>query len=99
MVFLTKVMSIYSEVNPPKFLPVTDSKIKIDECTLLGSSRTHVGATNLVPRAFSATKEDPSLLPAILKSREGPGDEVEAQQQILVKLYTTFTVHYVNKPL
>ena len=48
MVLLTKAMSIYFEVNPSKFLPVTGSKIKIDECTLLGSSRTHVGAkTNL----------------------------------------------------
>ena len=45
MVLLTKAMSIYFEVNPPKFLPVTGSKIKIDECTLLGSARTHVGAT------------------------------------------------------
>ena len=32
-------------LNPSKFLPMTGSKIKIDECTLLGSSRTHVGAT------------------------------------------------------
>ena len=45
MVLLTKAMSIYFEVNPPKFLPVMGSKIKIDECTLLGSSCTHVGAT------------------------------------------------------
>ena len=45
MVLLTKAMSIYFEVNPSKFLPMTGSKIKIDECTLLGSSRTHVGAT------------------------------------------------------
>ena len=43
--FLTKAMSIYFEINPSKFLPMTGSKIKIDECTLLGSSRTHVGAT------------------------------------------------------
>ena len=50
MVLLTRAMSIYFEVNPSKFLPVTGSKIKIDECTLLGSSRTHVGATtNLIP--------------------------------------------------
>ena len=58
MVLLTKAMSIYFDVNPSKFLPMTGSKIKIDECTSLGSSRTHV-----------------------------------------VKLNTTFTVHYVNKPL
>ena len=37
MVLLTEAMSIYFEVNPPKFLPVTGSKIKIDECTSLGS--------------------------------------------------------------
>ena len=43
--FVVKAMSIYFEVNPSKFLPMTGSKIKIDECTLLGSSRTHVGAT------------------------------------------------------
>ena len=50
MVLLTKAMSIYFEVNPSKFLPVARSKIKIDECTLFGSSRTHVGATtNLIP--------------------------------------------------
>ena len=34
MVLLSKAMSIYFEVNPSKFLPVTGSKIKIDECTL-----------------------------------------------------------------
>ena len=45
MVLLTKAMSIYFEVNPSKFFPMTGSKIKIDECTLLGSSRAHVGAT------------------------------------------------------
>ena len=45
MVLLTKAMSIYFEVNPSKFLPVIGSEIKIDECTLLGSSRTHVRAT------------------------------------------------------
>ena len=45
MVLVTKAMSIYFEVNPSNFLPVTGSEIKIDECTLLGSSRTHVGAT------------------------------------------------------
>ena len=49
MVLLTMAMSIYFGVNPSKFLPMTDSKIKIEECTLLGSSRTHVGATtNLI---------------------------------------------------
>ena len=43
MVLLTKAaMSIYFEVNPSKFLPVTGSKIKIDECTLLGLDSTHV---------------------------------------------------------
>ena len=65
MVFLTKAMSIYFEVNPSKFLPMTGSKIKIDECTLLGFSRTHVGATTNLSKTFC----------------------------------TTFTVHYVNKPL
>ena len=45
MVLLTKAMSIYFEVNPSKFLPMTGSKIKIDEFTLLGSSRTLVSAT------------------------------------------------------
>ena len=45
MVLLTQAMSIYFEVNPSKFLPMTGSNIKNDECTLLGSSRTHVGAT------------------------------------------------------
>ena len=35
MVLLSKAMSIYFEVNPSTFLPVTGSKIKIDECTLL----------------------------------------------------------------
>ena len=52
MVLLTKAMSIYFEVNPSKFLPVTGSKIKIDECTLLGSSRTHVGATTNLSKTF-----------------------------------------------
>ena len=36
MVLLTKAMSIYFEVNPSEFF-ATGSKIKIDECTLLGS--------------------------------------------------------------
>ena len=45
---LTKAMSIYFEVNPSKVLLVTGSKIKIDECTVLGSSRTHVGATTFL---------------------------------------------------
>ena len=51
MVLLTKAMSIYFEVNPSKFLPVTGSKIKIDECTL-GSSRTHVGATTNLSKSI-----------------------------------------------
>ena len=50
MVLLTKVMSIYFEVNSSKVLLVTGSKIKIDECTLLGSSRTHVGATTFLSK-------------------------------------------------
>ena len=53
MVLLTKAMSIYFEVNPSKFLPVTGSKIKIDECTLLGSSRTHVGTTTNLKLVFT----------------------------------------------
>ena len=52
MVLLTKAMLIYSEVNPFKFLPVTGSKIKIDECTLLGSARTHVGATTYLSKTL-----------------------------------------------
>ena len=56
MVLLTKAMSIYFEVNPPKFLPVTGSKIKIDECTLLGSSRTHVGATTNLYDLFNVKR-------------------------------------------
>ena len=48
MVLLTKAMSIYFEVNPSKFLPVTGSKIKIDECTLYWVPTHVVGsATNL----------------------------------------------------
>ena len=59
MVLFTKATSIYFEVNHFDFLlPVTGSKIEIDECNVLGSSRTHVGA-----------------------------------KQILVKLFTTFSVH------
>ena len=48
MVLLTKATSIYFEVNHigPLLPDVAGSKIEIDECTLLGSSRTHVGAHN-----------------------------------------------------
>ena len=51
MVLLTKATSIYFEVNHLTFIgpllpDVAGSKIEIDECTLLGSSRTHVGAHN-----------------------------------------------------
>ena len=54
MALLTKAMTIYFEVNPSKFLPMTGSKIKIDESTLLCSSRTHVGATtNLSKTLYS----------------------------------------------
>ena len=35
MVLLTKAISIYFDVNPSTFLPVTGSKIKIDECTFI----------------------------------------------------------------
>ena len=38
--FLKKATSIYL------FLPVTGSKIKIDECTLLGIPRMHLGTHN-----------------------------------------------------
>ena len=55
MVLLTKAMSIYFEVNPSKFLPVTGSKI--DECTLLGSSRTYESGptTNLSKTLYNVT--------------------------------------------
>ena len=51
MVLLTKAMSIYFEANPSKFLPMTGSK-KIDECALLGSSRTQVGETTNLSKTF-----------------------------------------------
>ena len=35
-----------SDVNIWLLLPATSSKIEIDECTLLGSSRTHIGKHN-----------------------------------------------------
>ena len=54
MVLLTKATSIYFVVNPSEFsLPVTGSKIEIDECTLLGSSRAHVGAKQIFVKLFA----------------------------------------------
>ena len=35
--------------------PVTGSKIEIDECTLLGSSRMHVGAKQILVKLFTFT--------------------------------------------
>ena len=51
MVLLTNATSIYFEVNHLTFIgpllpDVAGSKIEIDECNLLGSSRTRVEAHN-----------------------------------------------------